>query len=198
MMNKGRTAGFFYLLTIVAGGFAFSAVSSANLEAHSTLFRLGVTANVIATACYVVVTALFWNLFRPVNENVSLLAAFFSLVGCAIGAMSSALQLVALAVPDGPRVLKMGATASQIGLVFFGFYCLLIGYLIFKSGFLPRFLGVLMAFGGLGWLTNLFPPLASALSSYAAIPGVLGEGALTVWLLVAGVNEQPPGVARTN
>jgi hypothetical protein len=73
-------------------------------------------------------------------------------------------------------------------LVFFGCYCLLIGYLIFRSTFLPRILGALMAFGGLGWLTFLSPPIASHLSPYNMFPGVLGEGALTLWLLVVGVN----------
>jgi hypothetical protein len=75
-------------------------------------------------------------------------------------------------------------------LVFFGAYCLLIGYLIFRSTFLPRILGVLMAFGGLGWLTFLSAPLANYLSPYNMAPGVLGELALTLWLLVKGVNEE--------
>jgi hypothetical protein len=72
--------------------------------------------------------------------------------------------------------------------VFFGFYCILIGYLIFRSTFLPRILGALMAFGGLGWLTFLSPPLANHLFPYNLVPGILGEGALTLWLLVMGVN----------
>jgi hypothetical protein len=74
--------------------------------------------------------------------------------------------------------------------VFFGFYCLLIGYLILRSTFLPRILGALMMFGGLGWLTFLFPPLARSLSPYNMAPGILGEGLLTLWLLVMGVNTQ--------
>jgi len=103
-----------------------------------------------------------------------LLAAFFSLVGCAIGPLS----LIHLA-------------PSHINpLVFFGFYRLLIGYLIFRSTFLPRILGVLMAIAGLGWLTFLSPPLANHLSPYNLAPGILGEGLLTLWLLAIGVNEQ--------
>src|SRR5260370_28564205 len=78
---------------------------------------------------------------------------------------------------------------TNIGLVFFGFYCLLIGYLIVRSTFLPRVLGVLMAFAGLGWLTFLSPPLANHLSPYNLASGVLGQGSLTLWLLVMGVNE---------
>ena len=73
-------------------------------------------------------------------------------------------------------------------LVFFECYCLLIGYLIFRSTFLPRALGALMACSGLGWLTFLSPPLAHYLSPYNLAPGMLGEGALTLWLLAVGVN----------
>jgi hypothetical protein len=89
-------------------------------------------------------------------------------VGCAIGALS----VFHLARPPINN------------LVFFGLYCVLIGYLIFRSTFLPRTLGVLMAFGGLGWVTFLSPQLTNYLSPYNMAPGILGEGALTLWLLV--------------
>ncbi len=159
---KARIAGVFYLLNILTGAFALVFVSGR------------VVANLIATACYVAVTLLFYDLFKPVNRNLSLVAAFFSLVGCAIGALSS-FDLAPYHISP---------------LVFFGFYCLLIGYLIFRSTFLPRILGAPMAFGGLGWLTFLSPPLANYLSPYILAPGILGEGALTLWLLVMGVNTQ--------
>jgi hypothetical protein len=74
--------------------------------------------------------------------------------------------------------------------VFFGFHCLLIGYLILRSTFLPRLIGALMMFAGVGWLTCLLPPLAESLAPYNVIPGSLGEISLTVWLLVKGVNVQ--------
>lgn len=160
---KAKIAGVFYLLNIVTGA--------------SALFvggRLGVAANLIATACYIAVTALFYDLFRPVNRNLSSLAAFFSFVGCAIGALT-------------PFHL---APFHISPLVFFGVYCLLIGYLIVRSTFLPQILGALMAFGGLGWLTFLSPPLANNLSPYNLAPGILGEASLTLWLLVVGVNVQ--------
>jgi hypothetical protein len=64
----------------------------------------------------------------------------------------------------------------------------LIGWLVFRSTFLPRILGVLMIFGGLGWLTFLFPPLASSLSPYNMAPGILGETVLTLWLLIKGID----------
>jgi hypothetical protein len=85
---------------------------------------------------------------------------------------------------------KLQAQAFDISFVFFGFYCILIGYLIFRSTFLPRILGVLVAIAGLGWLTFLWPPLAKSLSPYILAPGILGEGSLTLWLLVIGVNAQ--------
>jgi hypothetical protein len=74
-------------------------------------------------------------------------------------------------------------------LIFFGFYCVLIGYLVLRSKFLPRFLGVLMVFAGMGYLTLLFPPLARALNPYNLAVGGLGEWALTGWLLVKGVDQ---------
>jgi hypothetical protein len=213
---KARIAGAFYLLTIptailaelfVRGQVVVSgnaAATATNILAHEPLFRLGFASDLIATACYIAVTALFYGLFKPVNRSLSLLAAFFSLVGCAIGAFSCLFHLAPLVVLGGApylsvfkleqlqalalMFLKLRAQASNIGIVFFGFYCLLIGYLVFRSTFLPRILGVLMALAGLGWLTFLSPPLANYLSPYNLAPGLLGEGSLTLWLLVAGVN----------
>ncbi|MDQ2964220.1 MAG: DUF4386 domain-containing protein [Pseudomonadota bacterium] len=214
---KARVAGVFYLLVFLTGGGALflsgrlvvngdAAATAANILAHEPSFRLGFAANLIATACYIVVTALFYDLFKPVNRSLSLIAAFTSLVGCAIGGLSSLFQLAPLAVLEGGQYLsvftvqqlqalallflKLGGQANAIGLIFFGFYCLLIGYLILRSTFLPRILGALMAFGGLGWLTFLSPPLATYLSPYVLAPGILGEGSLTLWLLVMGVNVQ--------
>ena len=160
--SKARIAGVFYLLTFVAGVFALVSVGG----------RL--VANLIATASYVAVTLLFYDIFKPVNRGLSLLAALFGLGGCAWGVLT-----IFHLAPFGIN-----------SLVFFGFYCLLIGYLIFRSTFLPRFLGAGMAVGGLGWLTFLSAPLASYLSPYNLAPGMIGEGLLTLWLLVFGVNVQ--------
>ncbi len=158
-----RIAGLIYLMVFVTGIFALFVRG-----------RLGFAAGLIAGACYIAVTLLFYYIFKAVNRKLSLLAAVFSLVGCIIGPLS----------------LLVHAASYISPLVFFGFYCLLIGYLIFKAAFLPRILGVLMAFAGLGWLTFLWPPLANYLSPYIFIPGLLGEGSLTLWLLVMGVNDQ--------
>jgi Domain of unknown function (DUF4386) len=160
---KARIAGVFYLLSILTGIFAVTIASG----------RLSLAANVIGTACYVVVTLILYALLKPVNKTLSLLAAVFSLVGCAI----SILGVLHLPSPDVNP------------LVFFGFYCLLLAYLIFMSTFLPRFLSVLLAITGLGWLTFLSPALGEHLFvPYLMVTGVVGEGSLTLWLLVFGVN----------
>ena len=161
--RKARIAGIFYLLTIVTGALALS-VQGPMLAALL----------LISTGCYLAVTLLFYWLFRPVNRGISALAAAFSLIGCAL----SILALLHLA-PSRPQPL-----------VFFGGYCLLIGYLILRSTFLPRILGVLMAFGGLGWLTFISPALSAYLAPYNMVPGILGEATLTIWLLAAGVNNR--------
>jgi hypothetical protein len=205
---------FLYFLTAVLGEFFLkgmvvdgdAAATANNLLAHQPLFRLGLATGLIATACYIAVTALFYGLFKPVNRGLSLLAAFFGLVGCAITAFGSLFQLAPLFVLGGApylRVfnleqlqalalmfLKLNDQTANICLVLFGFYDLLIGYLIFRSAFLPRVLGVLMALAGLGWLTFLYPPLANSLSPYVLVLGFLAELLLMLWLLVKGVNVQ--------
>jgi hypothetical protein len=159
-----RVAGVFYLVTILAGGSALMLRGG-----------WGLAAGLIAAASYVAVTLLFYYLFRPVNRGLSLLAALISLIGCSLGPLG--------------MLLKFPAPAN-VSLVFFGVYCLLIGYLILRSTFLPRFVGALMVFAGLGWLTFVSPPLVNSLYPYVLLPGLLGEGCLTVWLLLIGVDAQ--------
>lgn len=194
--------GEFFMRGLVVSGDA--AATANNILAHQPLFRLGLATGLIATACYVAVTALFYDLFKHVNRSLSLLAAFFSLVGCAILAFASLFRSAPLVILGGGHYLsdfkveQLRALASlflelygqavNICFVFFGVYCLLIGYLIFKSAFLPRILGVLMAFAGLGWLTFLSPPLANNFSPYIQVLGIFAEGSLMLWLLVMGVN----------
>src|ERR1041384_5576678 len=114
---KARIAGVFYLGTFLTGILALA------------LGNGRVVANVLASLCYIAVTLLFYDLFKPVNQKLSLLAAFFSLAGCVIGILNSF------------HLLPFDINS----LTFFGFYCLLIGYLILRSSFLPRILGLLMA-----------------------------------------------------
>jgi hypothetical protein len=189
------------------GGVSGDAAATANsILAHESSFRLGWALGLISTACYVALMALFYQLFKPVSRSLSLLAAFFGLVGCAITAFGSLFQLAPLVVLSGSPYLSvfnvkqlqalallflnLNVQVGYIALVFFGVFQLLIGYLIFRSTFLPRILGALIALAGLGWLTFLWPPLANSLLTYLEVLGVLGEVPLMLWLLVIGVNAQ--------
>jgi hypothetical protein len=161
--RQARIAGVFYLLTFVTG--------SAALVVRGPL---GAAAGLVAGVSYVAVTLLFYGLFKPVSQRLSLLAATVSLAGVAIGVLAP-LHLLPFRIN---------------GLAFFGFYCLLLASLIARSTFLPLFLAPLLAFAGLGWLTFFSPSLSSLLYPYVLFPGLIGEGALTLWLLVKGVDAE--------
>lgn len=158
---KARMAGFLFLLALLAAVFGEFVVR-----------RFEIAGDLIAVLGMVAVTLLLYGLFRPVNRGLCLLAASCNLVGLGCGA------------------LRWNPRGVDMPVVLDGFYCLLIGYLIFKSAFLPRILGALMAFAGLGWLTYLAPPLASYLSPYNLALGMLGQGSVMLWLLVRGVSVQ--------
>lgn len=212
---KARALGVVYLLFFLT---AFSApfltnglvvpndaaATRNNILAHEALYRSGFAIGLISNALYIAVTALFYRLFEPVNRDVSLLAAFFSLVGCAVQIFGGLLQLAPLAILGDSQTsgafkveqlqelallcLKLHAQSFNISLVLFAVYDVLLGYLIVRSTFLPRILGMLLMFAGLGWLTFVWPPLASALSSYVMPFGAFAEIVLMLWLLVKGVN----------
>jgi len=134
--------------------------------------RLGFAVGLLAVSCNIAVTLILYDIFRPVNSSLSLLAASFNFVGLTFEAF------------------RWNPQGVGIALVFHGFYCLLIGYLIFRSTFLPRILGALMAFAGLAWLTYLSPPLVNYLSPCNLTSGLAGEASLMLWLLAMGVNVQ--------
>jgi len=158
---KARMAGVLFLLSLLAAVFGEFLVR-----------RFEIAADLIAVSGMIAVTLLFYDIFKPVNRGLSLLAASFNLVGLTCGALRW-----------NPRGVVMPVVLN-------GCYCFLIGYLIFQSTFLPRILGALMAIAGLGWLTYLSPPLANHLSPYNLAFGILGEVSLFLWLLVMGVNVQ--------
>ena len=215
---KARITGVFYLLTILTGIFAQGFVSgrlvvdgdaaatATNILTHKSLFELGFTVYLIEMACQIAITALFYDLLKPAGKSVSSVAAFLGLAGSIIKTFSRLFYIAPLFVLGGAHYLSVFSTeqlqalallflkvndhGAAIALVFFGFYALVTGYLILKSTFLPRFLGVLSVLGGLGWLTFLDQPLGYRLFPYIAVLGILGAVALIVWLLVFGVNEQ--------
>src|SRR5271167_1966150 len=189
---------------VVAGN---AAATAANILGHERLFWLGFVLSLIGVAFHIAWALLMFELLNPVNRSLSRLAAFVILVGCAIQALTSLLYLAPLLILQGGSslsaftleqlqalalvFLRLNDYAFQVYLVFFGAWCLLIGYLIFKSTFLPRILGVLLAISGLGWVTYLVPPLAHFLSvPYIIVASALGEIPLELWLIVKGVNVQ--------
>lgn len=211
---KARLAGFCYFLLLPFGALSLlarrgllvkgdAAATAAGLLQHETSFRWGVAGDLLSIVSYVVVTALFYELFRPVNRSVALTAAGLSLVGCAVQAFACVFQLAPFVALGGETYLsvfkadqlqalaylslKTYGPAYKIGLIFFGLYNLLNGWLILRSTFLPRFLGALMVIAGLPWLLFL-SPLGNKLSPFAVAPAAIGEGVLLVWLLVKGVN----------
>jgi hypothetical protein len=176
---RARITGVVYLLYFLTAVGAEVFVGRGRLVVYDAV-------NLIAYALYIAMTLLFYYMFKPVNRSLSLLAAVFSLVGCA----NEVLGLFNLA----PYRIS--------SLVFFGPYCLLIGYLIFRSTFLPRTLGVLMALAGVGWLIFL-SPLENRLATYLKVLGFVAELSLCLWLLVKGVDvqrwkEQASGAAHSN
>jgi hypothetical protein len=216
--TKARITGVFYLLTILTGLFAQGFVSgklvvggdaaatATNILTHRGLFQLGFAVYLIEMACQIAVTALFYDLLKPAGRSVSLLAAFLGLAGCVIKTFSRVFFIAPLFVLGGAHylstfsteqlqalallLLKVNDHGTGMALVFFGFYAPLTGYLIIRSTFLPRFLGWLGIFGGLGWLSFLYPPFAYRILPYILTLGLIGSAAKILWLLVFGVNEQ--------
>jgi hypothetical protein len=217
---KARVAGLLYLVVIVAGVFAElfvrgrliasgdAAATARNILAHERLFRLGFAAELVACMCNIPLAFLFYDLFRVVRRSVAWLVVFFTLVGTAIEGASLLAHMAPVFILGrghylgalGPeqlqalayvslRVFELGFTT---GLVFFAGYCVSVGYLVFRSTFLPRFVGALMVLGGLCYLTNsfavfVFPAFAHRLVPYILLPSGVGELLLCVSLLV-GVN----------
>jgi len=162
---RARLTGVVYLLYFLTAILGQSLVSR-------KLDTLGDTVNLSAYGLYVLLSLLFYFLFRPVNRSLSLVAAFFSLLGCTVSILD----------------LFHRAPAHVSALPFFGIYCLLIGALIYQSTFLPRLLGWLMVLAGLGWLAFLSPPIAIHFALYIESLGIFAEASLMLWLLLVGVN----------
>jgi hypothetical protein len=214
-----RAAGFFWLITFVSGSFSMAtymkivtsdpAVTAANVLAQQSLFRLSIAMDLLASLTYMAAVLLMYELLKPVSRKVSLMAAGFGFAGCVLSGVSFFFRLAPLSVLGNTRnataftaeqaqamaftLLKIGEHGSMINFVFFGLHCLLVGYLIVRSTFLPRIVGALMIFAGIGWLTQslanlLAPEFGRSLQPMIMAPGAIGEATLTLWLLIVGVN----------
>ena len=157
--TKARLAGALYLLSVLTAVLAEAFVHGRMLYA----------AGLVPVLCFAAVTLLLYQIFKPVSRNLALLAAAFNLVSLTFESFEWHLGDI------------------NIALVFHGLYCLVTGYLVLRSTFLPRILGMLMALGGLAWLTNLSPSLVLEVNPWNVVLGFLGEGSLMLWLLLVGV-----------
>ena len=185
-----RIAGALYLVNIVLGAYAIGYVSSAvghDVKAHELLFRTGIAAHVVVTVTNVPLAVLFYELFKVVNRRLALLDAFFTLVATAVEVADVVGQLATLSAAH--------SAGYDVSTIFFGFDILALGYLVFVSTFMPRAIGVLLLIDGVAYLVYAFsdilaPGFAAHLVPWIQLPILPGEGSLTVWLLVIGVNSQ--------
>ncbi|MDQ3506546.1 MAG: DUF4386 domain-containing protein [Actinomycetota bacterium] len=207
--NTARLAGLLYLILAAVSYFGLvyvpsmlivsgdSAATVGNIVANESLFRLGVVSNLLAFTVNIFVVVFLYKLLKPVNEGMASLMVIFILVGIAI-AMLNELNQVAVLLSSGadysaaftvPLFLDLYEHGFIIAHIFFGLWLFPMGYLIFKSGFLPRFLGVLLIIAGSGYLADfilffLFPGVDVRVSEFTFV----GEVALLLWLLIRGVN----------
>lgn len=200
----GTTSNFINLTPPLVPGDAAAALNG--VLAAADVYRQNLVADMVAGACYTGVAVILYTLLRPVNRIVALTAASFGLIGVTVGMIVSlcrfaplvfaadasattSIPLEAMAV----AFLKLHGSGFAISMVCFGLHCFLSGAVILGAAFLPRFLGVLLMVAGGSYLFNSLagffsPPLAQSLFPYMAAAGFTGEGAMTLWLLLAGVN----------
>jgi len=216
-----RIGGALYLAIIVLGAFAEgfvanklvvagdAATTAANILASPGLWRLSVAGDLIVVLCAVPLLWIEYLLLRPVSKQLVLLAVLFNLASLAVEAISKVFLLVVMPTlgsadylkafdPHQLQILANLALSSHdvafnIALIFFGFTCIVNGYLIFRSGYLPKFVGVLMQIAGLCYLTACFaalfaPAFADLITPAILLPPLIGESSFCLWLLVKGVN----------
>jgi len=216
-----RVGGILYLTIILAGasGELFvrgslvvsgnAAATATNILASRYLWRAGVAGDLVMHVCDVGLMLVFYVLLRPVNRNLALLAILFNLVQTSVlvaNKLNLVLPLFLLAdapylkafTPEQLQALSYVAIRTHdygfaLGLIFFGVECLVVGYLIIRSSYLPATLGVMMQIAGVCYLINSFadvvyPPIASRLFPFILLPAFIAELSLALWLLVKGVD----------
>jgi hypothetical protein len=213
-----RIAGILYLLIIVAGIFgellvrnklivSGDATATANNIMNSELlWRTGISVDLIMHICDLPVMIILYYLLRPISKKLALLNLSFNLIQTAVLVANKLNLLAALFFlsdadylksfsPDQLHALsylsiKLHDFGFGIGLIFFGFVCLIEGYLLFKSNYFPKTIGVLMSIAGICYLTNSFalllvPPLSSIV---LLMPCLIAELSFSLWLIFKGVN----------
>ncbi|ASC73698.1 hypothetical protein XM38_046700 [Halomicronema hongdechloris C2206] len=215
---KARMGGVLYLIIIIGGLFGAGYVPSTivvhgdaaatvnNILANESLYRFGLSIHIIVVLCNIPLAVIFYDLFELANKSLSRLVMLFILVAATIEGVSLLNQFVPLILLQSAATItaeQLQATTYMhfllqvigfnLSLAFFGCFCLLAGYLIFRLGVLPRIIGLLLAIGGACYLINSFanflvPEFAVSLSPYIFIPCFLGEATLCLSLLIKGVS----------
>lgn len=217
LRSIARLGGMLYLVIIILGLFEEVGVRSRvivprdvvatleNLQSNETLWRVGIASEYVLLLCGSSLAVIFYILLRPVNKDVALLSVFFNLVSIAVEA-STSFNLLAALFPMKEQLprehtaaltnlyVRSHAHGFGIALIFFGAFCVVAGFLIWKSGYLPKWIGALMMLAGVCYLVNSFalilaPPLAARLFPFILIPPLIGEASFCLWLLFKGVDE---------
>jgi hypothetical protein len=217
----GRIAGVLYLVIIAAGIFAEifvreklivytdAGATAAHLLANESFFRLGIAADLSNHVFAVATTVIIYALLKPIHKELALLMAFFNLVQDAIGGINDLNQLRALQLLGGAEYLKVFSPEQLqalalsylrahglgfgIALLFFSLSLLARGYLLYRSRYFPRILGVLVTVAGAAYLIHssaviVAPAVARALVPWILMPAFVGELTFALWLTVKGVN----------
>ncbi|MFL5238778.1 MAG: DUF4386 domain-containing protein [Rhizomicrobium sp.] len=217
-----RVGGVLYLMLIALGIFgqvvkdkiivsSDAAATAANLRAMETLWRFGIALEFLALICVTALAMIYFVLLKPVSKELNLLATFLRMIGIAVETVAAVNLAVAL-FPLGSAAYLQAFTPEQLyalaslaikshssgytaALLFFGFTFLFHGRLIFKSGFLPKALGLMIQVGGVCYLTNSFvffvaPSLSGILFPWILLPCFVAELSLALWLLLKGVDVQ--------
>ena len=209
--SHARLSGLLYLVPMFLGPFSMmyvpsmimvsgdSAATTVNLLASESLFRLGMVSDAVIVLSELALTALLYFLLRPAGRTLALTATFARLGMTVLQAANLIPQLAAITfVSTSPELAFQALRVHDLGVhvweILFALHCMLVGVLVFRSGFLPRAFGVLMviaSFGyGLNGLGNLVAPgSASLFASIVGLTAVLGEVPFVLWLLFKGVDE---------
>jgi hypothetical protein len=182
--------------------------TATNLTEKETLWRVGIAGEIVLLSCATALAAIFYVLLRPVSRLLALMTLLFNLMCIAVEGVAAVSLAQALQPVSGAAYLDV-FTSDQLGamallsirahtlgfgtaLIFFGIECLLIGWLIVRSGYIPAWVGILMQIAGVCYLINSFalilsPPLASSLFPAILLPCLIGELSLALWLVIRGV-----------
>src|SRR5215831_14393002 len=217
VQRYAKIAGVLFLVSLVAGGYGEAYVPSkiivsgdaaatvANIKNFEFMYRLGFAGFLIESLCDITLALIFYALLKPVNKYLSLLAGFFGLIATATFACAELFYFAPPLITNGAYLktfspdqlnalallsLKFYGFGGMIFTAYYGMGWIVRGYLMFRSGYLPKLLGVLMAIGGLGFvLRNFLLILAPAYASGLLLMLMLPGGLIMIgWLLIKGVD----------